>query len=127
MALLARVLIGALLTTLILWGSVAFYGVLAVWSPFPHVMWRHHTYWVTSGSIALSVLPCVVILGAILSKVFAYRAALWSLVSTATALLIAWAISLGESRELGIDLGWNVGFVASFLVLPTVVVLVMRR
>src|ERR1700730_4160163 len=99
MMLFVRVLLGALVALVILCASVALYGALVVWSPFPRTWWIHHMPWVTFGSVALTVLPCTVILGLILSKMYKQHPVTSSLVSTTIALVVAFSSSFRHPQQ----------------------------
>ena len=122
-----RILLGTLITIVILWASVALYGLLAVWSPFPRTWWIHHMSWVTVGSITLTVLPCIVVLGVTLSKVYRQRAVTCALASSTIALLVAFASSWGEPQEFASEPGWTLGYFGPFLFGPPLVVLILQR
>ena len=123
----ARILLGALITTISLWVAVALYGLLAVQFPFPHTWWVNHPSWVTSGSIALAVVPIVLVLGLVLSRILLHRAVPAALLSTAIAIVIVEVSSISDFGQLLSDAGWMVGFVGGFLVGPPLVVLLAER
>jgi hypothetical protein len=127
MMLFVRVLLGALAAFVVLCVSVALYGALAVWSPFPRTWWIHHMPWVTFGSVALTVLPCTVILGLILSKVNTQHPVTSSFISTTIALVVAFSSSFREPQLLGSDIGWTLGYFGPFLIGPPLVVLLLHR
>ena len=122
-----RVLLGSFVALVFLCVSVALYGFLAAWSPFPQRWWIHHMPWVTFGSVALTVLPCVVIIGLILSKVYKQFPVTSAFVSMTIALLVAFAIPFRDPRQLASDIGWTLGYFGPFLVGPPLVVLLLDR
>jgi hypothetical protein len=122
-----RVLLGALIALVTLGASVFFYGFLAAWSPFPQTWWIHHMSWVTFASVALTVVPCVVVLGLILSKVYKQYPVRSAFVSTTIALLVAFAGSFTDPQHLASGIGWTFGYFGPFLVGPPLVVLLLHR
>src|SRR5215469_8927630 len=85
------VLVGAVLGTLVLWFSVYFYGLLAVWSPWSVEWWKHHFAVVSATSKALAFVPGIVVLGVIFATLFRTRAVLWALVAMLITLVVAYA------------------------------------
>jgi hypothetical protein len=122
-----RVLLGALVALVTLGVSVPLYGFLAAWSPFPRTWWIHHMPWVTFASVALTVLPCVVFLGLILSKVYKQYPVRSAFISTTIALVVAFGASLHDPQQLPSDIGWTLGYFGPFLVGPPLVVLLLHR
>jgi hypothetical protein len=123
----ARILLGALITTISLWAAVAFYGLLAARVPFPQAWWVNHPSWVTLGSIALAVVPIVVVVGLVLSRILVRPAVAASLLSTAIAIVVVAVSSISDFSQLLSDAGWMGGFVGGFLVGPPLVVLLAER
>jgi len=68
-----RVLVGAVLGWVIVCASVALGLLVAVRSPFPKGWWILHMPMLVTGSEILASLPCVVILGFLMSKLYRVR------------------------------------------------------
>jgi hypothetical protein len=86
-----RVILGAGVGSLVLWVSVYFYGLLAVWSPWPTWWWKTHYGLVTTTSKALALAPGVIVLGLFFLKLFKRRPILWALVVMGITLTFALA------------------------------------
>jgi hypothetical protein len=110
-----------------MWVSVLLFGILAVRSPFPITWWKTHPYLVILGSEAIAYLPCVLLLGVILGKMFDASPVRNSLLVTAIALAVAFAGSLDDPKVLLATLRESPEFAASFLIgVPVVAFLVSR-
>jgi hypothetical protein len=127
MLLFVRILLAILISVGAIWASVALYGVVVVWSPFPTEWWIHHSSWVSFGSKTLAVFPSVAVLGFVLWKIFKERAVLYSLLSTAVALAISLASSIGEPLPTGSVLSGMIGVFGSLLFGPPLLVLLLGR
>jgi hypothetical protein len=126
LSLLAGVLLGAVLGFVFIWLAVTFYGLLAVWSPYSMGWWKHHIRAVMIGSQLLAVIPCVVLLGLLLNRVYKARPVLCSAMSMSVVLLAIYADTLWTPDLVGptIRLTWNLFL--PFLIGPPLVVFLMR-
>jgi len=118
-----RILIGAVLG----WGgvvaSVALLGILAVWSPFPKTWWMHHMTVVMIGSEVLASLPCAVVLGFLMSRLYRVRPVASALASMALALLASSAGAFTDPEALSTS--WR--FFIPYLLGPPLVVYLLAH
>jgi F0F1-type ATP synthase assembly protein I len=124
--LLAGVLLGAVIGFVFVWVAVTFYGLLAVWSPYSIGWWKHHIRAVMIGSQLLAVIPCVVILGLLLNRLYKTRPVLSAATSMSVVILAIYADTLWTPDLVGptIRLTWNLFL--PFLIGPPLVVYLMR-
>jgi len=122
-----RVLLGAVLGTLVLWLSVSAYGLLAVWSPWSVEWWKHHYEVVSVTSKALAFAPGLIILGVIFASLFKARAVLWSLVAMLLVLLVAYADTLLHPEQIGPTLRITWSLFVPFLIGPPLIVYFVSR
>jgi hypothetical protein len=122
-----RVLVGASLGTLVLWVSIYFYGLLAVWSPWSNWWWAHHPALVSSTSKILAFVPCVIALGVIFTKLFKTLPILSAFVAMGLAMLIAFAETLRTPELLLPTVRMNWEWFAPFMVGPPLTVYVLNR
>jgi hypothetical protein len=111
------------LASVLLWGAVALYGVLAVWSPWPTTWWAHHVRWVTLGSQLIVLVPCILGLGLALFALYKQHAVLSAAVSMGIAFVVAFASSVTDPESLGS--GW--AFFAPYFIGPPFMVYILGR
>ena len=87
------VLLGAAVAYLGICAAIWLYGLLAVWSPFPAAWWARHGDVVRYGSEALALIPSVVLVAYLLSRLFKQHA----VISSVCAIAIALAVSLSDA------------------------------
>jgi hypothetical protein len=118
-----RVLVGAVLGWVVVCASVALLGLLAVWSPFPKGWWMHHMSVVMTDSEILALLPCIVLLGFLMSKLYRVRPVVSAFASLVIALL---ATSASPSADLE-TLRSSLRFFAPFLLGTPLVVFLLTQ
>jgi hypothetical protein len=122
-----RVLIGAFLGVVLM--SVAVYVVrlLAASSPFPLSLWRTRVVVVLYASEAIAFLPIALVLGVVMTRIFASSRVTNAVISMAIALAIGFIGSLTEQQATLSSLAEMPGLAAAFLVGVPAVVLVLER
>ena len=127
MGLFVRILLGGLIVFAFVWTSILLLSLLAIWSPWPRDWWAHHPYWVFHGSQALVLVPSVIALGLLLSKLYRRHAVLSALASVTLALLVAFADSLTDPKALMVLVRETWTDFAPFLFGPPLVVALVEH
>jgi hypothetical protein len=117
-----RVLLGAVVGTLVLWAALYLLGLLAVWSPWPDPWWAHRYTVVAITSKAIAFLPCVALLGLFFAKLFPSRPALYAMVTMTLVLVVACADTLLHPELIGATLRLTWEMLVVFLLGPPIVV-----
>ena len=90
-----RVILGAILGVLAWAVSFFLFGLLLVWSAWPHSFRMHHPAIVANTSLVLAVTPCVIAVGAAFNRMFSTRPTLHAIVAMSIALVfVSWATQL---------------------------------
>lgn len=126
LSLLARVLLGAVLGSVFVRFSITVLGLLAVWSPYSIGWWKHHARAVMLGSKLLAVIPCVVLLGLLLDRLYKARPVLSASISMSVVLLAIYANAMRTPELLGSAIRTTWDLFLPFLVGPPLVVYLMR-
>jgi polyferredoxin len=116
------VLLGAALAYLGIGAAIWLYGVLAVWSPFPATWWARHDGVVRYGSEALALIPSVVLVAYLLSRLFKRHAVISSVCAVALALAVSLSDALVQPHVDWKTLQGIWHLFLPFLILPPVIV-----
>ena len=118
---------GAFLGVVLMSVAIFFVERLASWAPFPLSLWRTHIVVVIYASEAIAFLPIALLLGVMMTKIFASSRVMNALMSMAIALAIGFVGSLAEQQATLASLVEMPELAAAFLVGVPAVVLVLER
>ena len=127
MSIALRLLLGVVIGTLALWIALYFYGLLAVWSPWPRGWWLHDFSLVSVTSRILAWIPFVIVLGFIFVRLFKVRPTACALVAMTLTILIALGDTLSDPELLRSTLPFLSQFLVPFLVGPPLIVYILSR
>ena len=97
-----------------------------MWSPYSIGWWKHHARAVMLGSKLLAVIPCVVLLGLLLDRLYKARPVLSASISMSVVLLAIYANAMQTPELLGSAIRTTWDLFLPFLVGPPLVVHLMR-
>ena len=118
----ARFLLGVLVGAAGVWGASILLSLLAIWSPWPHAWWSNHFFVAVIESEVIVLLPTVVVLAFLFSRIYRTRPALSAFLSMTVAVVITSFDTLRHPDQIAVTARITWGFFVPLLLGPPVLI-----